>query len=227
VYYLSYPESPRDLQDVAAAVFVAVQMQRCMGTSQQKAIVIRGSAWQVKAADWLIGLLDRPPGTQPAGAAPPEYRLPDEDRNAESGLLLRVTPLAHLDTPLAMLEVARAIGVLAVTLQPIPIWEQGVLVLRGNDDRLALAARLLQEFEGPAGEGTKEIGAGGASDETVVVTYVDEATPQSLTETAAAIRTGMKLQSVVAFTTRKAIAMRGTEDQLVEARQMVLAGLGK
>ena len=69
VAYLSHVDIPRDLQEIVNAIRSVVDIQRCYAMNQQKAIVMRGSAEQVKAADWLLEALDRPAGAQPAGLA--------------------------------------------------------------------------------------------------------------------------------------------------------------
>jgi hypothetical protein len=76
VVYLSHVENQQDLQNIVNAVRSVLDFQRVFPMNQQKAIVMRAPTSQVKAADFLIGVLDQPAGAQPGGAAPPDYRLP-------------------------------------------------------------------------------------------------------------------------------------------------------
>src|SRR5215475_2872788 len=52
IIYLSHVDNPRDLQEIVNSVRSVTDIQRCFPMNQQKAIVMRGSPAQVKAADW-------------------------------------------------------------------------------------------------------------------------------------------------------------------------------
>ena len=226
VAYLTHLETPRELQEVVNAIRSVTDLQRCVPLNQQKAIVMRGAAWQVKGADWLLGLLDRPAGALPAGGAARDYRLPDENGNARTGLVVRVATLTHIDTPQALQEVTNVTRSMADMQRCYPVQSRQVLVMRGDDDQMALADWLLKQLDGPTGEGTKEfkMGAGG---QIVQVAFVNASTPQSLQETVSAIRTETKMQRVYPFQPQKAVAMRGTADQLAQAQQVIQSRNGK
>jgi hypothetical protein len=226
VAYLRYVDTPQEIQEVVNAVRSVVDIQRFFPMSQQKAIVMRGLPEQVKAADWLIGLLDRPAGAQPAGTAPSDYRLPEADWTARSGLVVRVAPLTHLDTPQAVQEVTNVTRSMADIQRCFPVYSRRLLVMRGDDDQMALVDWLLKQLDGPAGQGTKEFKMGGAGGQMVQVAFVNAATPQSLQETVNTIRTDTKMQRVYPFQTQKAVAMRGTADQLAQAQQVIQSRQG-
>jgi phage host-nuclease inhibitor protein Gam len=227
VAYLRYVDTPQEMQEVVNAIRAMVDIQRFFPMNQQKAIVMRGTAEQVKAADWLLGVLDRPAGAQPDGTAPSDYRLPQEDWNARSGLVVRVAFLTHLDTPQAVQEVTNVTRSIADIQRCFPVYSRRVLVMRGDDDRMALADWLLKQFDGPTGQGTKEFKMGGVGGQMVQVVFVNAATPQSLQETVNTIRTDTKMQRVYPFQTQKAVAMRGTADQLAQAQQAIQSRQGK
>ena len=227
VAYLTHLETPRELQEVVNAIRSVTDLQRCVPLNQQKAIVMRGAAWQVKGADWLLGLLDRPAGALPAGGAAPDFQVPDEGGNAFAGLVVRVVALSHLDTPQAIQELTNVTRSIADMQRCFPVQSRRVLVMRGNDDQMALAGWLLKQFDAPAGQGTKEFTMGGAGGQIVQVAFVNAATPQSLQETVNTIRTEAKMQRVYPFQTQKAIAMRGTADQLAQAQQAIQSRQGK
>ena len=233
VAYLSHVDIPRDLQEIVNAIRSVVDIQRCYAMNQQKAIVMRGSAEQVKAADWLLEALDRPTGAQPAGAARPDYRLPDvrpdyplpdEDRNAR--VIVRVAAPAHIDTPQVLQEImVVTLGMTDMT-RLYPVFSRKVLVMRGTDDQIALAGWLLKQFDGPASQGTKEYKMGGPGGQIAQVAYVN-GTPQSLHETASAILKETKIARLFAYEPQGAVAMRGTADQLAKAQQVIQSRQGK
>jgi hypothetical protein len=227
VVYLSHVDSPQDLQEMVNAVRSITDIQRCFPVNQQKAIVMRGMPEQVKAAGWLLGLLDRPAGAAPGGATPPDYRLPEAARNARDGLVVRVAALTRIDTPQAIQEVTNVTRSLADIPRCYPIQSRRVLVIRGNDDQMALVDWLLKQFDGPGGQGTSEFKMGGAGNQITQVAYVNAGTLQSLLEMVNEIRTETKMQRVFGFPPQKAVAMRGTADQLAQAQQVIQSRQGK
>ena len=226
VYYLSHVDTPQDLQEIVNAVRSVTDIQRCFPMNQQKAIVLRALPEQVKAADWLFGLLDRPAGA-PGGAIPPDYRLSEAAYDARGGLVARVAPLAHLDTPQAIQEITNVIRSLADMQRCFPIQSRRILVMRGSDDQMTLAKWLLEQLDSPAGQGTTEFKVGGAGNQIAQVAYVNARTPQSLMETVVEIRTQTQIQRVFAFNPQKAVALRGTADQLARAQQVIQSRQGK
>jgi hypothetical protein len=227
VAYLRYVDNPQDLQGVVNAIRAMVDIQRFFPMNQRKAIVMRGTAEQVKAADWLLGVLDQPAGVQTGRATPPDYRLPDENGNSRSGLVVRVAALTHLDTPQAIQEITNVARSIADIQRCFPFYSRRVLVMRGNDDQMALASWLLKQFDGPAGQGTKEFKMGGAGGQIVQVAYLSAGTAESLDQTVSEIRTETKMTSAFDFRTLKAVVMRGTAAQLAQAQQVIQSRQGK
>jgi hypothetical protein len=229
VVYLSHVDSPRDLQEIVNAVRSVLDVQRCYPMSQQKAIVMRGMPEQVKAAGWLLGVLDQPAGAQPGTAPPPDYRLPEEDWSYSRGaeLVVRVAALTHIDTPQAMQETVNTVRSIVDIQRCFPLSTRRVIVMRGNDDQMALVGWLLKQLDGPAGQGTSEFKIGGAAGQIAQVAFVNAGTPQSLQETVNQIRTETKMLRVFPFVPQKAVAMCGTADQLAQAQQVIQARQGK
>jgi hypothetical protein len=229
VVYLSHVDKPRDLQEIVNAARSVVDIQRCYPMSRQKAIVMRGMPEQVKALGWLIGVLDQPAGAQPGGAPPPDYRLPEEDWSYTRGreLVVRVAPLTTIDTPEALQETVNTVRSIVDIQRCFPVSARKVLVMRGNDDSMALVAWLLKQLDGPAGQGTSEFKIGGAGGQIAQVAFVNAATVESLVEMASQIRTETKMARAFPFPPQKAVAMRGTPDQLAQAQQVIQARQGK
>jgi type II secretory pathway component GspD/PulD (secretin) len=229
VVYLSRVDNPQDLQQIVNAVRSITDIQRCSPMYQQKAIVMRGSPEQVKAADWLLSVLDQPAGAPPEGAAGHEYRLDAAAWGARSGLVVRVAGLSHIDTPQALQEITNVTRSMADIQRCFPVYGRGVLVLRGDDDQMALADWLLKQLDGPAGQGTKEFKVGGTGNQSQMaqVAYVSAGTRESLQETVNAIRTETKMPRVFPLLAQGAVVMRGTADQLARAQQMIQSSKDK
>jgi hypothetical protein len=227
VVYLSRVHDARDLQEIVNAVRAVVDLQRLFPMNQQKAIVMRGTAEQVKAADWLLGVLDQPAGALPADAAPPDYRLPQTAWDPRGGLIMRVAFLTHIDTPDALQEMTNATRYITDMTRCFPLYSSRLLAMRGNDDQIALADWLVKQLDGPAGQGTKEFKVGGAGNQIAQVAYVNAGTPESLKETVSQIRTQANIANVFPIQARQAVAMRGTADQLARAQQVIQSRQGK
>ena len=221
IIYLSHVDNPRDLQDIVNAGRSTLDMQRFFPLNQQKAIVMRGSAAQVKAADWLLGELDQPTGPQTSGSQH-EYRLVAADWVTRSGdLVLQVAAVTHIETPQALQEATNLIRGMADIQRCFPLYPRMVLVIRGSDDQISLANWLLKQLDGPGGQGTQEFKVGGPGNQVAQVAYVNAATPQSLLDTVNEIRSQTKMPRVFPFNPQRAVAMRGTPDQLAQAQQVI------
>ena len=226
IIYLSHVDSPRDLQGIVNSVRSATDIQRSFPVNQQKAIVVRGSAAQVKAVDWLLGELDQT-GPQTSGS-PHEYRLLAADWVTRSGdLVLQVATVTHLKTPQALQEATNLIRGMADIQRCFPVYPRMVLVIRGSDEQISLANWLLQQLDGPGGQGTQEFKVGGPGNQVAQVAYVNAATPQSLQETVNEIQSQAKMQRVFPFSQQRAVALRGTADQLSLAQQVIQSRNGQ
>ncbi len=190
---------------------------------------MRGKPQQVKAAGWLLGVLDQPAGAQPGGAAPPDYRLPEEDWSYTRGreLVVRAAPLTRIDTPEAIQETVATVRAIADIQRCFPLSTRRMLVMRRNDDQMALVGWLLKQLDGPAGQGTNEFKMGGAAGQIAQVAYVNAGSRESLLGTVSAIRTETKMTIVFPFPPQKAVTMRGTADELAQAQQVIQARQGK
>jgi hypothetical protein len=221
IVYLSHVDNPRDLQEIVNSVRSVTDIQRCFPMNLQKAIVMRGSPAQVKAADWLLGELDQATGPQ-TGGSPHEYRLLAADWVTSSrDLVLQVAAVTHLETPQALQEATNLIRGMADIQRCFPVYPRMVLVIRGSDDQISLANWLLKQLDGPGGQGTQEFNVGGPSNQVAQVAYVNTATPQSLLETVNEIRSRAKMQRVFPFNPQRAVALRGTADQVSLAQQVI------
>jgi hypothetical protein len=223
VAYLSHVEDPRDLQDIVNAMRSVLDVQRIFPMNQQKAIVMRALPSQVKAADWVLGVLDQPAGAQPGGAAASDYRLPEEDWDARGDLVVRVAALTSLGSLQVFQEVTNLVRSMADTPRCFPLVSRKFLVMRGNEDQMALAGWLLKQLDGPAGQGTNEFKMSGPGNQIAQVVHVNAGTAESLQETVSQIQTETKMPRVFVFPAQSAVAMRGTADQLSQAQQVIQA----
>jgi hypothetical protein len=93
--------------------------------------------------------------------------------------------------------------------------------MRADDDQIALVNWLVKLLDGPGRQGTQEFKVGGSGNQVAQVAYLNAATPQSLLDIVNEIRSQTKMQRVFPFNPRKAVALRGTADQLARAQQVI------
>jgi len=222
IFYLREVNNARDLQEFVNALRSMVDIQRCFPMFPQRAIVMRGMPEQVKAADWLLGVLDVP--TVGRDSTGPDYRLTEPAWDRRSGLVMRVTQLSRLETPQAIQEVVNATRSMSDLQRVFPIQSRKMLVMRGSEEQIALANWLIQELDGAPREGTREFKANGYGDQLTQLAYVKAGAMQ---EAVNEIRTATKMQRVYPVNSLGVVAMRGTPDQLAQAAVVIAARKGK
>ena len=74
VFHLTYAQTPRDLQEMATLIRSLADAQYIYVYTPSKALVLRGNAWRISLAEWLISELNQPANTPPP-VGPREYRL--------------------------------------------------------------------------------------------------------------------------------------------------------
>ena len=141
--------------------------------------------------------------------------------------MLQVAAVTHLETPQALQEATNLIRGMADIQRSFPVYPRMALVIRGSDDQISLANWLLKQLDGPGGQGMQEFKVGGPGNQVAQVSYVNAATPQSLEETVNEIRSQANMQRVFPFNPQRAVALRGTPDQLTLAQQVIQSRNGQ
>jgi hypothetical protein len=75
VFSLTHLRTPRDLQEMVTLIRSLADAQNVCWYTPRNAAVLRGNAWRVDLAEWMIRKLDRPPN-EPPPTTSQEYRLP-------------------------------------------------------------------------------------------------------------------------------------------------------
>src|SRR5437764_3690410 len=145
IIYLRHVDNARDLQEIVNALRSILEIQRFLPLTEQKAIVMRGFPEQVKAADWLLGIIDQPVGAQTGSSGPRQYRLPPEDWDSRSGLVIEVTTATHADTLTARQDLLNVTRSMTGIQRLFPIVSRRFLTMRGSEDQIAAANWFLQE----------------------------------------------------------------------------------
>ena len=222
IYYLSHMDNPQELQDIVNMVRSVSEIQRCFPMFQQKAIVMRAMPDQIKASDWILSVAD-----QPGGSGSIDYQLAPADWNVGRTLAIQAVHLAYLSSPHDILDLVNLARSLAKIQRFFPVYGRRMLVMRGDADQVALANWAVKQLDGPPGQGIKDYQIGGPDNQAALLAYVNSSTAASLQETVNLVRTQAGTPYTFPFPAQKALAVRGTPDQLAIAKTVIQSRYGK
>lgn len=228
IYFSPRQETPESLQEIATIVRATVEIRRLFISNGSGAIVIRGTAKQAEAAQWLLGRL-RPEGGGPApaaGAAAAEWQL---DRREG---LVRVVAVKRLKEQQQQIEAQELATILRgiVDLRWVFVASSSsAIVIRGTPDKLAAGEWLIARVEEGASPQAQRHAFTLASDD------VNRVYPElemraykfplgqdaaRFEQLAAKLRFETRLRRVFVHRGARLIAVRGTADQIIESDRM-------
>jgi hypothetical protein len=146
VFYVTHAQTPQDLQEIATLIRTTADVKRLFIYNARKALALRGTAEQMKVAEWLIEELDQArgqaaaaPGAKPGG---PEYRVP-----GNSDDVVRVFYLTHTQTPQDLQEVATLVRS-TVDIKRLYVYNAPkALAVRASANQVATAEWLVRELD--------------------------------------------------------------------------------
>jgi len=140
-------------------------------------------------------------------------QAPDQDIN-------RVFHFANAQAPQSRQEILNMIRAIAEIQNATVDNSAGILAVSGTSGQIAMAEWLFYNMDRPANAAPPDPGAlqftvAGASNEVARIFYLTNTPPpQAVQEAINAIRAVIEIQRVVAYNASKAIAMRGTVEQM-------------
>jgi hypothetical protein len=223
--YLANGETAQDLQGIITTLSSVGDIRQA-SASAGTGLVVSGTADQIAFAKWLISELDKPTtGPVPVNSAEHEYHLPGSGDE-----IVRVFYLAHSETQQNLQEVMTLIRAIENIGRLFPYPAQRALTVRGTAAQISLAAWLVNELDKPAGaqtsapQGPREYRMPGGGDEVVRLFYVPSArTPQELQDVLAAVRTATNARRMFINSAQRALAVRGTAEQIATAERVINA----
>ncbi|MEK7405208.1 MAG: hypothetical protein AAB225_08880 [Acidobacteriota bacterium] len=232
VFYLSHAGTPRDLQEIATNVRATADIRRVFLNSARGVVVVRATANQIGMAEWLLSELDKPAGLRPVaqqGQSPAkhEYRVPGATDD-----VLRVFYLRHARTAQDLQDIATLIRATADIRRVFTSSARTAVVSRGTASQIGMAEWLVDQLDRPASRqpvaqqgqqsATHEYRLPGEGDDVVRVFYLPPlTTDRDLRETAAAIRAAAGIRRSFIQRAQRAVVLRGTVSQLVQAESLI------
>lgn len=222
-FHLAHATSSAAMQELATAIRTLGDINRVFPLQPAKMLLVRGTADQAAMAKWLVPLLDMPAGIQPApaGAKPPEFHF-----SAVKDPVVRVFLLQHTDSPEDVQEVANTIRSVADCNRVLPVNGPRTIVARGTAEQMNVAAWLVRELDrAPAPEpavsaGKVPYGYRGDS-EARVFHLAHVQTAAAMQELLNAIRSTADISRAMMCAGPRALALRGTPEQMALAEKLV------
>jgi hypothetical protein len=212
VFYLTKVQSPQELVEASTLVRSIANIRQAFIDMARRAVVIRATSSEVALSDWLFAELDKPSLGQ--------YQASD-GRNGEN--VVRVFYLKHAATEQDFMEAVTLTRSIANLRQVFTYTSQRSVAMRGTAGQLALAEWLINQIDKPAKEQTAavEYNVPESRDDVVRVFYVTRAgSPQDLMTIAKRIQTEANVPRPFVYGAPKAIAVRGTSEQVALAEQL-------
>jgi len=216
VYNLTNTQTPQQMNEIATVVRSVGDIRQVYAVVPQKVLTVHGTIGQIAVADWLVGALNR--------AAPEsgthEYHVPGSADD-----VVRVFYLNHARTPQETQKIVTAIRSLT-EIQRIFIYNSlSAVAARGTAAQIAFAEWLVNELNQPAQTrqpGTHEHTMTGYTNQVARVFYLSNVdSTYELQQVVTAVRTTTEMQRIFINNARKAIAARGTAEQIASAERLI------
>jgi hypothetical protein len=223
VFYLAHTSTPQDVQELLNMTRSTADINRFFPATGISAIVARGTPDQTDMANWLLGELD-----QPAGALKPghvDHAFPSDPRAS----LAQIYVLANTSTPQGVQEIVNGTRSLVDVQRCFPYNSRRVLTMRGTSDQIAFADWILGLLDRPASAPPDtapheyKYNTGWARDTATIarVFFLNVQNPQQLQQIVNEVRSATSILRAMPIVQPKAIAMRGTGDQISRAEQIL------
>jgi hypothetical protein len=223
VYYLPHTETVRDFASAATLIRSIADMRWAFTYTTPRAFVVRGKPGQLEMTEWLVQQLDQP-ADGPSGSR--EYRV-----KGAADDLVHVHFVKHVDSAENLQELVVLVRSVGNIRRLFSTSGQTMAVaMRGDAEQLGLADWLLQKLDlptaGSAGEAqdqeasTREFQMPSSGD-AVRVFYLRDATVQAFQNAASDVRSVAGVSKVFTYNALGALAVRGTADQIVAARNLI------
>jgi hypothetical protein len=224
IFFLHNTPTIQDFQEVATSIRTVVEIRRVFTLGTQRALAVRGTADQIAVTEWLIRELDHP-ATEKRTDSPVREII---ETNWRPETKIRVFYLPYTTTVQQFQEVATLIRTIAETRRLFTYNAPKAMIVRGDADKMALTDWVVHELAKPvtpetvASEAFTYSGDDPYHQNIVRVFYVkDVATVAAFQQVGTQIRTATKMRKVFTYNETRAIAVRGTAEQVAMAEQIL------
>jgi len=222
VIYPTYAATLQEFQEVATVVRSVAQIRRVFTYNAPRALALRGTAEQAALAEWLCNELNRASQEQSASH---EYLIPGGDIREN---VVHVFYLTNVGTVQEFQEIATLVRSIGDIRYTFTYNTPKAVALRGTAEQMALAGWLFNELDKPANwtpaqdSATHEYLMSGSNEGVVHVYYlIDIATVQRFQQIVMSVRAATNIRRAFTYNTPRAVAFRGTAEQIALAGRLI------
>jgi hypothetical protein len=216
IFQLTQDENKQELEEIATVLRATGNIQQVSIDELKKTVTVGGSAGQIAIADWLVHQMDLPANALLSGIH--EYRPP-----AGSDDVVRVFYLTNASTPQELQEIVTTVRSVADIPRVFIYNALNAVAVRGTNQQISLGAWLVDQLNQPAhvtAPAPHEYKLPG-DDETRVFELTYPQTPRQLQEIGTLIRAVGDIHRLFLCNERRAVALRGTAEQIALAAWLV------
>jgi hypothetical protein len=213
VFFLTHTATVQQFHEVATVIRTIADIQQVATDDDQKSVTVRATPGQIAMAEWLFNELD----TQTIQTSVPHQYLV----SGSTDDVIRLFYLTDTATVQDFQEAATVVRTIANFRRAFTYNEARGYVVRGTNEQIGLAEWLLKQLQPATAPSPHEYRMPGSNDDVVHVLYLTHTgNVQNFQKTATAIREATKIQRVFTYNTPKAVALRGTADQIALAEKL-------
>ena len=224
VFHVAYAGTAQDLAEMAAAVRRITDIERASVDTERSRLALRGTEGQVALGEWLIHQFDQPTDREAFArrsqdSSPHEYRLTGSGDD-----VVGVFYLAHAETVQELQEITIVVNSLGSMRRMYTYNPPRAVVVRDTAEQVRLAGWLVHELDKPANQpesqdsDAHEYKLTSGRDYVVRLFYLKHAeTFQDFQEVYTLVRAAIRIRWAFAYYTPRAVACRGTPDQIALA----------
>jgi type II secretory pathway component GspD/PulD (secretin) len=234
IFYLQHAATVQDFQEAVNAIRTVTEIRRVFTYNDGRAMAVRGTPHQLATAEWLVRALDQPSlegqsSGQRQRASSDEYRVGDDD-------VMRVLQAGNTKSAQDFQEIANTVRTIVEIRRLFTVNTSRAVLVRSTSDQMAMAQWLLGELDKPADAETSRASSEyrvpdsmyplaaikSPHDEAVRVFYVaGTKSVQEFQAVANAVHTAAGIRQIFTYNPRRAVAVRGTPDQLALAEKLI------
>jgi hypothetical protein len=229
LFFLDRGQTVQELREFLSMLRSIADLPRAFTCNAIKAVALRGTSNQMALADWLVNELAKTKPAPRQHSASPEYLLPAAPSPGPNKNVTRIFYFANTPAILDFPEVAALIQTLA-DFQRVDRYDSlRALAVRGTSDQLALTEWLFNELDQqthPNPSHKSDVYTYRVADRengvAVRVFYLPHIqTVQEFDSIAVKVSREEKIRRVFTFTSQRAIAVRGTTDQIAATERLL------
>lgn len=231
MFYLDRGQTVQEFQEFATLLRTIAEIRRVFAYSDAKILTLRGTADQMSMADFFTSQLAKTSPAPRPHSVTPEYLLPADPAPRPNENVTRILFVANAATVQDFQEEATLLRTIADVRRVFTYNTPRAIAVRGTSAQIALTQWLFNEIDQPrtsasgnasASYDFQDAAPAGSAAGVVRVFYLPHmATVQDFQKIATTIRTTAQIPRVFTFNSPRAMALRGTVDQLQLAGRLL------